>query len=177
LYSLNSTSTPSGASPANLAVLAGTISIPASVDRPQFVVQNGPHNIEMEELNRWSAPLGDGILRVVSNELSVLLGGPVVRTPPLGNLSATYSVTIDVQRFESIRDHGAVHLHGVGGTEDEWRRTHWANGGGRNRARDSFDALAAEHSRALATMSAEIATAIRSEETPAAASENPTQVG
>jgi uncharacterized lipoprotein YmbA len=167
-YSLSSTSTPIGLAPANLAVLVGPISIPAGVDRPEFVVQDGANKVDVEEFNRWSAPLNDSIAKVVAGDLSALLGTPDVATAPLANFNAAYRVTIDVQRFDSIRGQGAV-LDAV------WvvRKANGATQTGRTVAHetvqgDSFDALAAAHSRALARMSADIATAIRAEDSQTA---------
>ena len=162
-YSLSATSTPDSSSAANVAVLVGPISIPAGVDRPQFVVQNGANQVDVEEFNRWSAPLNDSIAKAVAGDLSVLLGTPDVATAPLANFVAAYRVTIDVQRFDSIRGQGAV-LDAVWVVKK-------ANGdvrSGRTVAHesaqgDSFDALAAAHSRALAKMSADIAGVIRAE--------------
>jgi uncharacterized protein len=167
-YSLSSTSTPSGATPANIAVLVGPISIPAGVDRPEFVVQDGANRVNVEEFNRWSAPLNDSIAKVVAGDLSVLLSTPDVATAPLANFNAAYRVTIDVQRFDSIRGQGAV-LDAV------WvvRKANGDTRQGRTVAHetvqgDSFDALAAAHSHALATMSADIAAVIRAEDSQTA---------
>ena len=149
-YSLSSTSTPIGVAPANLAVLVGPISIPAGVYRPEFVVQDGANKVDIEEFNRWSSPLNDSIAKVVAGDLSALLGKPDVATAPLANFNAAYRVTIDVQRFDSIRGQGAM-LDAV------WvvRKANGATQSGRTVAHetvqgDSFDALAAAHSRALA---------------------------
>jgi uncharacterized lipoprotein YmbA len=167
-YSLSSTSRPNGISPANIAVLVGPISIPAGVDRPQFVVQDGANKVNIDEFNRWSAPLNDSIAKVVAGDLSVLLGTPDVATAPLANFNAAYRVTIDVQRFDSIRGQGAM-LDAV------WvvRKANGDTRSGRTVAHetvqgDGFDALAAAHSRALAQMSADIATVIRAEDSQTA---------
>ena len=169
-YSLSSTSTPIGAAPANLAVLVGPISIPAGVDRPEFVVQDGTNKVNIEEFNRWSAPLNDSIAKVVAGDLSALLGTPDVATAPLANFNAAYRVTVDVQRFDSIRGQGAI-LDAV------WvvRKANGETRQGRTEAHetaqgDSFDALAAAHSRALARMSSDIAMVIRAESSQTAAS-------
>jgi uncharacterized lipoprotein YmbA len=167
-YSLSSTSTSTGQAPANLAVLVGPISIPAGVDRPEFVVQDGANRVDIEEFNRWSAPLNDSIAKVVAGDLSALLGTPDVATAPLANFNAAYRVTIDVQRFDSIRGQGAM-LDAV------WvvRKANGDTRSGRTVAHegvqgDGFDALAAAHSRALARMSADIATVIRAEDSQTA---------
>ena len=169
-YSLSSTSQPIGLAPVNLAVLVGPISIPAGVDRPEFVVQDGANKVDIEEFNRWSAPLNDSIAKVVAGDLSALLGTPDVATAPLANFNAAYRVTIDVQRFDSIRGQGAM-LDAV------WvvRKANGDTRQGRTVAHetaqgDSFDALAAAHSRALARMSSDIATVIRAEDSQTAQS-------
>src|SRR5579885_193871 len=162
-YALSSASAPDGAPPADVAVLVGPVSIPADVDRPQFVVQKGPNSVEVDEYSRWSAPLNDSIARVVAADLSVLLGSPDVATASLANFKAQYRVTIDVQRFDSIRGQGTT-------LEAVWvvRKANGETRSGRTVAHetvsgDGFDTLAAAHSRALAKMSADIAGAIRAE--------------
>lgn len=169
-YSLSSTSTPIGVAPANLTVLVGPISIPAGVDRPEFVVQDGTNKVDIEEFNRWSAPLNDSIAKVVAGDLSALLGTPDVATAPLANFTAAYRVTIDVQRFDSIRGQGAI-LDAVwvvrkasGDTRQGRTVAHETAQG------DSFDALAAAHSRALARMSSDIAMVITAENSQTAQS-------
>jgi uncharacterized lipoprotein YmbA len=134
------------------------------------VVQVAPNRVALEEFNRWAAPLGEGIGRVVAGDLTVLLGTTQVATLPLppGFIPA-YQVTIDVQRFESTPGKGVL-------VDAVWVVRRSAGGNlrmGRTVASDTvegdgFDALAAAHSRALAKVSGDIAVAIR-----AAAAEKP----
>jgi uncharacterized protein len=164
-YTLSSTATAVGGAPAaHTAVLVGPVSVPASVDQPQFTVQVAPNRVEMDEFNRWAAPLSDSIARAVAGDLAALLGTPDVATAPLANFKPAYRVTIDVQRFDSLKGEAAL-------VEAVWAVRKTADGetrSGRTVAREAvqgegFDALAAAHSRALATMSADIAAAIRTE--------------
>jgi uncharacterized protein len=161
-YSLNSTATPTGSAATQGAVMVGPVTVPASVDQPQFLVQVAPNQVEVEEFDRWDAPLNDGIARAVAGDLAAQLGIQNVSTDRLANFNPTYWVTIDVRRFDSIRGESAV-------VDAVWvvRKT---RGGqtrsGRTVARepvqgDGFQALAAAHSRALATVSSDIADAIR----------------
>jgi uncharacterized lipoprotein YmbA len=163
-YTLDSTAAPVGALAAHTAVMVGPVSVPASVDQPEFVVQVASNRVELDEFNRWAAPLNDGIARAVAGDLVVLLGTPDVATSPMATFSPAYSVTINVQRFESTRGEWAL-LDAV------WA-VHQTAGGvtrsGRTVAQeavqgDGYDALAAAHSRALARMSGDIAAAIRAE--------------
>ena len=165
-YTLESTATADGASssPAQGSVMIGPVTIPAAVDRPEFVVQVAANRVEVEEFNRWVAPLSDSIARVVAANLVVILGTPNVAAAPLANFNPAYLVTIDVQRFDSIRGQAAV-------LEAVWTVRKIAGGetrSSRTIARETaqgqdFDALAAAHSRALAKLSSDIATAIRAE--------------
>ena len=163
-YTLESTATADGASSAPGSVMIGPVTIPAAVDRPEFVIQVAANRVEVEEFNRWVAPLSDSIARTVAGNLVVILGTPDVAAGPLANFNPAYLVTIDVQRFDSIRGQAAA-------LEAVWTVRKIASGetrSSRTVARetvqgDGFDALAGAHSRALAKLSSDIATAIRAE--------------
>jgi uncharacterized lipoprotein YmbA len=163
-YTLDSTATPDGTAAAHLAVMVGPVSIPAADDQPEFVTQVASNRVDVDEFNRWAAPLSDSITRAVAGDLAVLLGTPDVATAPMANFNPAYTVTIDVQRFESTRGQGVL-------LEAVWAVHQTAGGAtraGRTLAQEpaqghGFDALAAAHSRALARMSADIAAAIRAQ--------------
>jgi hypothetical protein len=169
-YTLSSTATSSEPPRARYGVLVGPVSVPASVDRPQFVVQVAANRVELDEFNRWAAPLDDGIARAVAGNLAILLGTPDVATSPVAYFDPTYRVTIDVQRFESTPGESAL-------IDAVWSVRAVTNGttrSGRSTAREAlqgndFDAIAAAHSRALASVSTDIAAAIQ-----AAAAAEPT---
>jgi uncharacterized lipoprotein YmbA len=78
--------------------MVGPVSVPASVDRSEFVVQVAPNRVEIDEFNRWASPLGESIARTVAGDLAALLGTPDVATAPFANFDPAYRVTIDVQR-------------------------------------------------------------------------------
>ena len=163
-YSLSSTATADGTPPTAVAVMVGPVTIPASVDQPEFVVQVAANRVQVDEFNRWVAPLGDAIARTVAGDLVVLLGTPEVASNQLANFVPDYRVTIDVQRFESVPGSAAT-------LEAVWTVRKTVGGeirSGRTVAREpvqgqSYDALAAAHSQALAQMSTDIAVAIRAE--------------
>ncbi len=163
-YSLDSTAAADGTPATSASVLVGPVTIPAAVDQPEFVVQVAANRVEVDEFNRWVAPLNDAIARAVAGDLVVLLGTPDVASSQLANFTPDYRVTIDVQRFESVQGQAAT-------LEAVWAVRKAAGGeirSGRTVAREpvqgqGFEALAAAHSRAIAQMSADIATAIRTE--------------
>ncbi len=163
-YSLASTATADGMPATSASVMVGPVTIPASVDQPEFVVQVAPNRVEVDEFNRWVSPLNDAIARAVAGDLVVLLGTPDVASAQLANFTPDYRVTIDVQRFESIQGQAAT-------LEAVWTVRKTAGGeirSGRTVAREpvqgqGFEALAAAHSQAIAKMSADIAAVIRAE--------------
>src|SRR5262249_61227333 len=59
------------------------------------------------ECGRGAGPLGESIARTVAGDLAVLLGSDVAPAP-FANFDPTYRVTIDVQRFESVRGESAL---------------------------------------------------------------------
>jgi hypothetical protein len=167
-YTLKATATRVSPADASYGVIVGPVFMPASVDRPQFVVETAPNRVEIEEFNRWDAPLGDSIARVVSVDLGALLGTVRVATAPMPDFGPAYHVTIRVERFVSVR--ATASGDGEAVLDARWTVrdpkdgslvsgvftvTEPAPGG-------SFDALAAAHSRALAKLSADIAVAFRS---------------
>jgi uncharacterized lipoprotein YmbA len=163
-YSLASTATPLGGAASNASVMVGPVSVPASVDRPEMVVQVAQNQVDVDEFNRWDAPLDDSIARAIAGDLATQLGSPNVTTAPMANFAADYRVIINVQRFESAPGKSAL-------VDAVWTVRSSATGAvrsGRSVAHETPDgtgyaALAAAHSRALAVVSADIAAAIEAE--------------
>ena len=163
-YTLESVATATDAPAASYAVIVGPVTIPASVDRPEMVVQVAPNQVELLEFDRWASPLGEAISRTVAGDLSALLGTPRVASGPIANFAADYRVTLDVQRFDAKA--------GVGVDVDTVWVVKPATGTGTRSGRTTtrepaggagYDALAGAYSRALAQLSEDVATAIRAE--------------
>ena len=161
-YSLSAAAEPTAPS-SNLSIAVGPVSVPAVVDRPQIVVNVGPNQVRLEEFNRWAAPLQNNIARVVADNLVLMLGSPRV-TFAVQTLSAEadYRAAVEVQSFQSAPGEAAMldAVWNVRRTKDGKAET------GRTTVRETvqekgYDALAAAHSRALARLSQDIATAVR----------------
>jgi uncharacterized protein len=161
-YTLSAGAAPA-ATPSNLSVAVGPVSVPAVVDRPQIVVTTSPNQVRVEEFNRWAAPLQNGIARVVAENLVAMLGTPrVTLSPQTLSADADYRAAIEVQSFESAPGEAAIldAVWTVRRAKDGKAQT------GRTTVREpaqeqSYDALAAAHSRALARLSRDIADAVR----------------
>jgi uncharacterized lipoprotein YmbA len=147
--------------PSELAVSVGPVSIPGSVDRPQFVVTTGPNQVRLDEFNRWAAPLQNDIARVVSENLTAMLGTPHVTVAPQGLTIPDFRVGIDVQSFDMTLGEAATldAVWTVTRVRDAKSKTGRVTV--REPASGSYDALAAAHSRALARLSQDIAAGIR----------------
>lgn len=166
-YTLNSTAKATGAPAEKCSVIIGPVFIPAAVDRPQFVITTSPNQVQVDEFDRWDAPLDEAIARVISSDLVVLLGTPRVASAPGLDLGPAYRVTIRVERFETIR--GGDKQNGEALVDAIWTVRSPAGqtvGSGRTTANEptegtGFDAFAAAHSRALAKVSNDIAAVIR----------------
>jgi uncharacterized lipoprotein YmbA len=141
-------------------VMVGPVTIPDVVDRPQLVLRTSPSRVEIAEQARWAAPLKNEIARVVAEHLAQLLPGS--RTATSAERAAgtpDYRVLIDVQRFESTPQEGAT-------VQASWT-VQTRDGSALNGrslvsepAGAGYDALVAAHSRALATVSRDIAATI-----------------
>jgi uncharacterized lipoprotein YmbA len=139
--------------------------LPEVVDRPQFVLGAGDANrVTILEQQRWGEPLRAAIPQVLALDLERQLPGARVTAAPQDTLpDDAWRLALDVQRFEA-RPGDAVTI------EITWtlRRTGAAAStkSGRSTARETLaagdhGAIAAAASRALATISRDIATGLR----------------
>jgi uncharacterized lipoprotein YmbA len=166
-YTLSAGGTMDGAAPASgvstYSVAVGPITLPEVVDRPQLVLRVGPNEVTFVELHRWAGPLKSEIPRVIADNLAGYLNvKQVAAYPQNAGDNAEYRVLVDIQRFDSTLGESVTidALWTIKRQSDGAART------GRSSARESssgsYDAMVAAHSRALATVSREIAEAIRS---------------
>jgi uncharacterized protein len=167
-YTLSAGAAVNGASPivgdSAYSISVGPITLPEVVDRPQFVLRAGPNEVTIVELHRWAGPLKSEISRTIADNLAAdLKVKRVAAYPQSAGDNADYRVLVDIQRFDSTLGESVMidALWTVKRASDGTLRT------GRSTARESggggtYDAVAAAHSRALATISREIAEAIRS---------------
>lgn len=166
-YTLNSTTsvaaTVSVAAAATiLSVAVGPIAVPAVVDRPQIVLSVGANQLRLDEFNRWAAPLADNITEVLIANLTKELGtAQIWAHAQMALANPDFQVIVDVRRFHSLLGDAAE-------IDALWTVRPAAGGAsktGRSQVREptsgsGFEALVAAHSRALARVSADIATAI-----------------
>jgi uncharacterized lipoprotein YmbA len=163
-YTLSAVQEKSEAHSSSVSIAVGPVSIPETVDRPQMVLQAGPNEVTIDEMNRWAASPRDGIQRVVMENLSQLLGTSRVYRYPQGPVnSPNYRIEMEVLRFESTPGEGTFLdvVWTVRGTTKGEIKT------GRTTSRQtvankSHEALAGAHSQALGVLSRDVAEAVQS---------------
>ncbi|MDX1375711.1 MAG: PqiC family protein [Burkholderiales bacterium] len=159
-YTLNPQSESAAYAPGP-SISVAAVTVPDVVDRPQLVVAVNANEVIIAEQHRWAEPIEGELGRVIAENLSRITGNArIAAYPQNASLNARYRVLVDFQRL-SGRPEGEVMLD-----------AHWslraANGeelrSGRARAGATagkgYDALVAAYSRALASISAEIAKAL-----------------
>ena len=159
-YTLSATA-PATALPSTLFVAVGPVTVPAVVDRPEFVVSTGPNELRIDDFNRWASPLQDNLSRAVAENLVAILGTPkVILFPQPLATDPDYRVAIEVRTFESVPGKSAVidAVWTIRRAKDGKTQT------GRTSARENvtdngYESLAAAHSRAVARLSQDIADA------------------
>ncbi|SAK66353.1 PqiC family protein [Caballeronia ptereochthonis] len=143
-------------------VIVGPVTVPDLVDRPQIVTRNTSNEVALNEYARWGEPLRSSIADAIAGDLTLLLGSDrvAVASRAIADPEA-WRVRVDIQQFESVPgDAVAIDAH--------WSVRRFGDDnvlGGRSLVREpvtgpDYDALVAAHSRALASVSRDIAAAI-----------------
>ena len=164
-YTLNAVATPEAVSPALNSVAIGPVTIPEAPNQPLLVVRTSANEVDILETHRWAAPLKSEIPRIIAEDLTILLKATRVSTyPQNAGVDATYRILIDIQRFEMIagKEVALDALWSVRRSGDGAPKT------GRSVVSEpagaaGYDALVAAQSRALATVSHDLAAALRAE--------------
>ena len=149
------------------AIVMGAVTIPEIDDRPQFVLRVDPNRITLDEFSRWADPLKSQIRRVIAADLALQFPGALVSGYPQSvDPKLTYFVSIDVQSFESAPEAASVSVLWSVKPPKEGAPVSGRTVVSEPTGAQGNDALVAAHSRAMAAVSAAIATAIRSTRQP-----------
>jgi uncharacterized lipoprotein YmbA len=149
--------------PIPIDVVVGPVTVPELVDRPQMVTRVASNEVALNEFARWAEPLKSDIPRALAGDLSQLLGTESVSVFPQGNGAAgAYQVRVDVLHFDSTLGE-AVTIDAFWAVRAPKQAVPLT---GRTIARETvsdsqYSSLVAAHSRALGTVSQDIAAAIR----------------
>ncbi|MFT7461810.1 MAG: putative lipoprotein YmbA [Pseudohongiellaceae bacterium] len=84
-----------------LALGIDPVNLPGLLDRPLLVTRIDEHERRLEEFARWAEPLDENIRRVLSENLSALLGSEqIVSLPTVRAVQLDRRLQVDVLRFE-----------------------------------------------------------------------------
>ncbi len=165
LFVLNATATPPVSLDAatDLRLGVGRILLPELLSRPQIVTRKSANRVRMADFSQWAEPLEKSIPRVLSENLAILTGTDQIFIYPWPTqMEIDLMVEIAVIRFEGDTN-GAVSLVA------RWRllRTNGSEATPlqgssyvESAADQSTEALVAAMSRALASLSRDVAAAI-----------------
>ncbi len=102
-YALSSTLPPQPADRPRLAVKVGVgpLDFPRALQRPQVVTRENDNKIDVADFHQWGGRLDDDFLRILADNLVVLLGSSQIYTYPWeSRLRPDYQVRISVSRFD-----------------------------------------------------------------------------
>jgi uncharacterized protein len=142
----------------------GPVTLPRYVDRPQIVTRTSPYEIKVAEFDRWAEALDANFSRVLADNLSALLPtARVIMSPWPRAIPIDYQVTVDVTHFLSqiggdsllIADWTLFKGEGQDALTSGRSRFSASPGG------QDYAAIVAAMSQTVASLSREIATAVR----------------
>jgi uncharacterized lipoprotein YmbA len=172
-YSLNALSQGEDAAPASdLGIGVGPLYIPRYLERPQIVTRSGESQLSYDQFNRWGGSLESEVLRVLGENLGILLGTDRIAVYPRRVAIRTdYRVRLDFERFEGEGDDIlALRVRWVLMPESGEAIAVELTTVREPVEGSGVGALVAAHSRALAELSRQIAARIRALEASADAS-------
>jgi uncharacterized protein len=163
-YTLKPDAAPASAEDAvALRVVVNPVTIPDLVDRPQIVTRGAGNQVQLDEFARWGEPLKGDIARVIAANLGALLGSERVSVFDSGSdVPPVWRVRVDVMRFDSMPGDAVT----VDAQWTVWPPKKTTPVLGHSLEHEpvqgqGYDAVVAAHDRALAAVSRDIASAIR----------------
>jgi uncharacterized lipoprotein YmbA len=109
--SATGTAPAAGSGTSNLVIGVGPIEFPDYLRRPEVVTRTSPTTVELSDVDRWAEPLDSAFARVLSENLSRLLGTQrMVAYPWYKSTRVDYQVECNVIHFETDSS-GGSHLH------------------------------------------------------------------
>ncbi len=74
------------------------------LDRPQILVRNGPHRLELNEFDRWAGPLQENLRSVLSRSLEQHFGAEQVIVAPWHDaLRPAYELSLQIDQLDATQ--------------------------------------------------------------------------
>jgi uncharacterized lipoprotein YmbA len=147
-----------------VAIGVGPVELPRYLDRPQMATRAGPYELQFAEFNQWAEPLADNVTRVLSENLSHLLGTDRITIYPWPRSTpVAYQVIVQMTHFEGTlgeqsRLSAQWHIIDVEEQQELLRQTSQFRPAVETA---DYDSLAAALSHGLSALSQDIAAALR----------------
>jgi uncharacterized lipoprotein YmbA len=160
---------PAVASPHDLTLGVGPVTVPPYLDRPQIVTRASPAKLALADFDHWAGPLPDTIARGLAEHLALLIPTErVVLYPWSRTIDPDAQVTVEVRQFD--RDPGGdvvlvAHwsLLDTNGKELVMRTSRVSLAAGAS----TYEATVMAMGRALETLAQDIAATLRTTAPPA----------
>lgn len=155
-----------GAHTAEDAVAIGieAVELAAYLNRPEIATRRGPYQVQFANFDRWAEPLDENIAQVLADNLSVLLRSKRIHVfPRAASVHLDYRLSVDVVRFDNEPGERALlRAHWALWDRDERKMLISRKSEYREplQQRD-YESIAAVNSRLLASLSRDIAEAVR----------------
>ena len=168
-YTLNpspemQTDIPEAVSGDTLAIGVGPVEFPKLLNRPQIVTRKSQHRVEVSEFHRWAGSFSEDFLRVLAKNISMLLPADrVVAYPWTDQFSPTYRIQLIVEQFDGrFGEHVVLNVTWSVWNQKDTNQAIFKH----TRIKEpvsagDYDALVAAQSRAIATLSRDMAMAIK----------------
>ncbi len=90
-----------GAAEHSLVIGVGPVRLPSYLNRPQIVTRSGRNELQLAEFHRWAEPLEKNFMRVLAENLSIMLPTDSVANFPWKDFRAVdHQIKVEVTRFE-----------------------------------------------------------------------------
>jgi uncharacterized lipoprotein YmbA len=93
------------------------VHIPAALDRMEIVSEVAPGEFKISELDRWMAPLGQGIRQALTADLAARLPQGRVIFPHLAKAPRTLSIRVELLEFNADRQGAKLLVSWLGTSE------------------------------------------------------------
>ena len=139
------------------------VDLPEQLDRPQIVTRVGPNRLQLAEFDQWAAPLRESFMRVLAENLSILIPADRVALFPWSkDTPIDYEVAVEVVRFEgalggdcSLVANWTIARRGGREAAATGRSSHSEPAG------ESYASLVSAESRLIAALGRDIAAALK----------------
>jgi len=151
--------------PSSLSFGLGPVTLPKYLGRPQIVTKNSAHEVDLAEFYKWAEPLSDNVSQVLAENLSALLPTDrIAQYPWPGSTPLDYQIALDVLQFDGTMGGEAVLVArwSLLGDDEKTLIMQKTSQFSEILRRAEYEELVKAMSHMLASLSEEIAAAIKS---------------